>query len=144
VVLTHHKQSIGWTSFWIHTTYWTSKLFKSLVVWDEKTFSTLTFMKSKLWNWLAEIWILPSTCLLKISSLKKETFPFQVAIMDWNDGDKVRIGVNAWLLGFVVLTCLLWIAGSYFVLFCCWANLWSFWWFMHFSYMGLNLGVYEA
>jgi hypothetical protein len=25
--------------------------------------------------------------------------------MEWNDGDKVRIGVNAQLLGFVVLTC---------------------------------------
>jgi len=25
----------------------------------------------------------------------KGTFPFQVAIMDWNDGNKVRIGVNA-------------------------------------------------
>jgi hypothetical protein len=39
--------------------------------------------------------------------------------MDWNDGNKVRIGVNAWLLGFVVLTYLLWIAGYYFLLFCC-------------------------
>jgi hypothetical protein len=25
----------------------------------------------------------------------KEIFPFQVAIMDWNDEDKVRIGMNA-------------------------------------------------
>jgi hypothetical protein len=25
----------------------------------------------------------------------KKTFPFQVAIMDWNDGDKVKIGMNA-------------------------------------------------
>jgi hypothetical protein len=25
----------------------------------------------------------------------KQTFPFQVAIMDWNDGNKVRIGMNA-------------------------------------------------
>jgi hypothetical protein len=25
----------------------------------------------------------------------EETFPFQVAIMDWNDGDKVKIRMNA-------------------------------------------------
>jgi hypothetical protein len=35
-------------------TYWTNNLFKSLEVWKMKTFFTLTFMKSKLWNWLAE------------------------------------------------------------------------------------------
>jgi hypothetical protein len=25
----------------------------------------------------------------------KKTFPFRVVVMDWNDEDKVRIGVNA-------------------------------------------------
>jgi len=69
--------------------------------------------------------------------------------MDWNDGDKVRIGMNAWLLGFIVITYILWIVGYYFVLFdhkkikdkptfeffgdVCSFLIW-----------GLSLGVYEA
>ncbi len=96
---------------------------------DERTFSTLTFMNSKLWNRLArhlDIVI----CMFTEKFFINKTFPFQVAIMDWNDGDKVKIGVNAWLLGFVVLTCILWILGYYFVLFCCWASLWVCWWCM--------------
>ncbi len=68
----------------------------------------------------------------------KETFLFQVAIMHWNDGNKVRIGMNAWLLSFIVPTFFLWIASYYFVLFCYWANLRFFWRCMQLFYMGLK------
>jgi hypothetical protein len=46
--------------------------------------------------------------------------------MHWNDANRVRIGMNAWLLGFIVPTYFLWIASYYFVLFCYWANFWFF------------------
>jgi hypothetical protein len=61
---------------------------------DERTFSTLTFMKSKLRNQLVghlDIVIY----MFAQDFFTKKTFPFQVAIMDWNDGDKVKIGMNA-------------------------------------------------
>jgi len=61
---------------------------------DERTFSTLTFMKSKLRNQLVEHLDI-AICMFAKDFFTKETFPFQIAIMDWNDGDKVRIGVNA-------------------------------------------------
>ncbi len=61
---------------------------------DERTFSTLIFMKSKLQNQLAEHLDIAIHMFVK-DFFTKETFPFQVVIMDWNDGNKVRIRVNA-------------------------------------------------
>ncbi len=61
---------------------------------DEKTFSTLTFMKPKLRNQL--VGHLDIVIYMFVQDFfTKETFPFQVAIMNWNDGNKVRIGMNA-------------------------------------------------
>jgi hypothetical protein len=61
---------------------------------DEKTFSTLSFMKSKLWNHLA--WHLNiAICMFAQDFFAKETFTFHRAIKDLNDGNKVRVGVNA-------------------------------------------------
>ncbi len=74
---------------------------------DERTFSTLTFMKSKLQNWLVGHLDI-AIHMFAQDFFSKETFLFQVVVIDWNDEDKVRIGVNAWLLGFVVLTYILW------------------------------------
>jgi hypothetical protein len=51
-------------------------------------------MKSNLQNQLAKHLDIAMHMFAK-DFFTKETFPFQVAIMDWNDGDKVRIGVNA-------------------------------------------------
>jgi hypothetical protein len=56
---------------------------------DERTFSTLTFMKSKLQNRLA------GHLDIAIYMFVEKTYPFQVVIMDLSDGDKVRIGMNA-------------------------------------------------
>jgi len=61
---------------------------------DERTFSALTFMKSKLRNQL--VGHLDIVIYMFVQDFfTKKTFPFQVAIMDWNDGDKVKIGMNA-------------------------------------------------
>jgi hypothetical protein len=61
---------------------------------DEKTFSTLSFMKSNLWNHLA--WHLNIVIhMFAQDFFTKETFPFHHAIIDRNDGDKVKVGVNA-------------------------------------------------
>jgi hypothetical protein len=61
---------------------------------NERTFSTLDFMKSKLRNRLVRHLDI-AICMFAQDFFTKETFPFQVVIMDWNDEDKVRIGVNA-------------------------------------------------
>jgi hypothetical protein len=60
---------------------------------DERTFSTLTFMKSKIQNLLAGH-LDTAIRMFAQDFFTKKTFPFQVA-MDWNDEDKVRIGVDA-------------------------------------------------
>ncbi len=61
---------------------------------DERTFSTLTFMKSKLQNQVTEHLDIAIHMFGKDFFIKKP-FSFQVAIMLWNDGDEVKIGVNA-------------------------------------------------
>jgi len=35
----------------------------------------------------------------------KDIFPFQATIANWNDGDKVIVGLNAWLSFFDSITC---------------------------------------
>jgi len=61
---------------------------------DEKTISTLSFVKSNLQNHLAGHLNI-AICMLEHDISTKETFPFHYAIIDWNDGDKVRVGVSA-------------------------------------------------
>jgi hypothetical protein len=61
---------------------------------DEKTFSTLSFVKSKLHNHLAGHLNI-TICMFAHDISTTETFPFHCAIIDWNDGDKVKVGVNA-------------------------------------------------
>jgi hypothetical protein len=61
---------------------------------NERTFSTLTFMKSKLWNCLVGHLNIVIHMFVQKNFIK-DTFPFQVAIANWNDGDKVIVGVNA-------------------------------------------------
>jgi hypothetical protein len=61
---------------------------------NERTFSILTFMKSKLWNQLARHLDIAIQMFAQDFFIK-ENFLFQVVIMNWNDGNKVRIGVNA-------------------------------------------------
>jgi hypothetical protein len=61
---------------------------------DERTLSTLSLIKSKLWNQLVghlniAIHMFPQ------DFFTKETFPFHRAIADWNDGDEIKVGVNA-------------------------------------------------
>jgi hypothetical protein len=55
---------------------------------DERTFSTLTFMKSKIRKLLVEHLDI-AICMFTQDFFTKKTFPFQVA-MDWND--KTRLG----------------------------------------------------
>ncbi len=60
----------------------------------EKTFSILSFMKSKFQsNLVGHLNI--AICMFAHDFFTKETFPFHHVIIDWNDGDKVRVGVNA-------------------------------------------------
>jgi len=61
---------------------------------DERTISTLSFVKSKLQNHLARHLNI-AICMLEHDISTKETFPFHYAIIDWNDGDKVKVGVSA-------------------------------------------------
>jgi hypothetical protein len=61
---------------------------------DESTFSTLTFMKFKLWNCLAghlNIVI----CMFAQDFFTKDSFPFHATITNWNDENKVRVGIDA-------------------------------------------------
>jgi hypothetical protein len=61
---------------------------------NERTFSTLSFMKSKLHNHLT--WHLNiAICMFAHYFSTKETFPFHSVNTYWNDGDTVRVGVNA-------------------------------------------------
>jgi hypothetical protein len=61
---------------------------------DEKTFSILFFMKSKLWNHFA--WHLDiAICMFAQDFFTKETFPFHCVIKDLNDGNKVKVEINA-------------------------------------------------
>jgi hypothetical protein len=61
---------------------------------DERTFSTLSFMKSKLKNCLVGHLNI-TICMFTHDFFTKEIFPFHCAITNWNDGNKVRVGVNA-------------------------------------------------
>jgi hypothetical protein len=61
---------------------------------DEKTFSTLFFVKSKLQNHLTGHLNI-AICMFAHYFSTKETFPFHSANTYWNDGNKVRVGVNA-------------------------------------------------
>jgi hypothetical protein len=61
---------------------------------DERTFSTLTFMKSKLHNRLVGHLDI-AICMFVEKKFTEKTYPFQVVIMDLSDGDKVGIGMNA-------------------------------------------------
>jgi hypothetical protein len=65
-----------------------------LVVWKIKEPFPIAFMKSKLQNQLARHLDIVIRMFAQ-DFFTKETFPFQVAIMHWNDENKVRIGMNA-------------------------------------------------
>ncbi len=61
---------------------------------DERTFSTLSCIKSKLQYCLVghlniAIHMFPQDFFIK------ETFPFHPTITDWKDGDEMKVGVNA-------------------------------------------------
>jgi hypothetical protein len=60
---------------------------------DEQTFSTLTFMKSKLQNQLAKHLDI-AICMFVQKVFINKKFPFQMAITNWNYADKFKIGVN--------------------------------------------------
>jgi ABC-type antimicrobial peptide transport system permease subunit len=60
---------------------------------DEKTFSTLNFMKSTLWNRsVGHLNI--AICMFIQDFYTKETFPFHKAIAHLNDVDKVNVTMN--------------------------------------------------
>jgi hypothetical protein len=69
------------------------------IIENEKTFSILTFMKFKLWNWLAEHLNIV-ICMFTQDFFIKDFFPFQGTITNWNDENKVRLGIDAWMLIF--------------------------------------------
>jgi ABC-type antimicrobial peptide transport system permease subunit len=60
---------------------------------DEKTFSTLNFMKSTLWNQLVGHLKIAIRMFIQ-DFYTKETFPFHQAIAHWNDADKVKVTMN--------------------------------------------------
>ncbi len=61
---------------------------------NERTFSTPTFMESKFRHQLFEHTNI-AIRMFPQHFFTKNTFPFQVAIVDWNDGNKVKVVVNA-------------------------------------------------
>jgi hypothetical protein len=61
---------------------------------DERTLSTLTFMKSKLQNSLAGHLNIVIHMFTQ-DFFTKDFFPFQAIITNWNVGDKVRVGIDA-------------------------------------------------
>ncbi len=61
---------------------------------NEKTFSTLSFMKLKLHNQSVKHLNITIHVFAQHFFIK-ETFFFWCAITYWNDGDKVKVGVNA-------------------------------------------------
>jgi hypothetical protein len=71
---------------------------------DERTFSTLIFMKFKVRNWLVEHLDI-TVCMFVQDFCTKNTFLFQATIVDWNGEHKVRIEVNAWSNFFLSVTC---------------------------------------
>jgi hypothetical protein len=60
---------------------------------DEKIFSTLSFMKSMLWNRLVGHLNI-AICMFIQDFYTKETFPFHQAITHWNDANKAEVIVN--------------------------------------------------
>ncbi len=62
---------------------------------DERTFSTLPSMKSKLWNWLIEHLNIAICKFVQGFFFAKAIFALKIAIATWNDSTKVKIGMNA-------------------------------------------------
>jgi hypothetical protein len=60
---------------------------------DEKVFSILSLMKSKLLSELAKP--LNITICIFVKNFFTNVFPFKHAITNWNDGNKTKAGVNA-------------------------------------------------
>jgi hypothetical protein len=60
---------------------------------DEKTFSTLSFMKSMLWNRLVGHLYIAIRMFIQ-DFYTKETFPFHQALAHSNDADKVNVTMN--------------------------------------------------
>lgn len=71
---------------------------------DEKTFSTLTFMKFYVWNWLVEH-LDTTICMFVQHFCTKNTFLFQAINVDWNGEHKIRIRLNAWSFFAHSVTC---------------------------------------
>jgi len=61
---------------------------------DERTFFTLFFIMSKLQNYLVGHLNI-AIHMFSQDFFTKETFPFHHVIIDWNDGDEMKVGVNA-------------------------------------------------
>jgi len=61
---------------------------------DEKTLSTLTFNKFKLWKWLVKHLNI-TIHMFAQGFFVNYIFPFQNIIIDYNDDDKVGIKMNA-------------------------------------------------
>jgi len=61
---------------------------------DEKTLSTLTYMKLQFYNHLVGHLNIVIQMFTHDFLFIKIFFPFQVTIINWNDEDKVRVGIN--------------------------------------------------
>jgi hypothetical protein len=61
---------------------------------DEKTLSTLTYMKLQFYNHLVGHLNIVIQMFTHDFLFIKNFFPFQVTIINWNDEDKVRVGIN--------------------------------------------------
>jgi hypothetical protein len=67
---------------------------------NEKTLSMLTFMTLQFYNHLVGHLNIVIQMITHDFLFIKKFFPFQVTIIDWNDEDKVRVGINEFFLIF--------------------------------------------
>jgi hypothetical protein len=91
---TSHKQFIGSLSLRVYANVELAIAQVISSVKNKRTFSILTFMKSKLQNQLAKHLDIAIHMFAQIFFIK-EIFLFQVVIIDWNNGNKIKRGVNA-------------------------------------------------